>query len=100
MTDLFRHGYGATTVLQGEVKQALAEPSVAAWYNLADTEQSDEPADRLERAFVAGLLGRQPLRGGFDPGNAETVRAFACLAEIAAAQARLTRLTAHFRSQP
>ena len=100
LADLFRHGYGATMILQEEVRQALAEPRFAEWYNLPDTEQSDEPADRLERAFIAGLLGRQPLRGGFDPGNAETVRAFACLAEIAAAQARLTRLTAHFRSQP
>jgi len=96
MTDLFRHGYGATMVLQEEMRQALAEPGFAAWYNLADTEQSDEPADRLERAFVAALMGRHPLRGGFDPGNAETVRAFASLAEIAAAQARLKRLVGHF----
>ncbi len=96
MTDLFRHGYGATMVLQEAVRQALAEPGFAAWYNLADTEQSDEPADRLERAFVAGLMGRQPLRGGFDPGNAETVKAFTGLAEITAAQARLKRLVGHF----
>ena len=99
MTDLFRHGYSATTVLQEEVRQALGDPRLAAWYNLSDTEQSDEPADRLESAFVAALLGRQPLRGGFDPGNAETVRAFANLAEIAAAQVRLKRLVDHFRRQ-
>ncbi len=99
MTDLFRHGYGATLVLQEEVRQALAEPRISAWYNLPDTEQSDEPADRRERAFVAALLGRQPLRGGFDPGNAETVRAFASLAEIAAAQVRLKRLVGHFSGQ-
>ena len=99
MTDLFRHGYGATTVLQEELRQAMAEPGFAAWYNLPDTEQSDEPADRLERAFVAALLGCQPLRGGFDPGNAETVRAFATFAEITAAQARLKRLADHFRGQ-
>lgn len=99
MTDLFRHGYGATMVLQEEMKQAMAEPRLAEWYNLADTEQSDEPADRLERAFVAALLGRQPLRGGFDPGNAETVRAFASLAEIAATQTRLKRLVSHFGGQ-
>ena len=97
MTDLFRHGYAATTVLQDEARKALAEErNFADWYNLADTEQSDEPADRLERAFVAALLGRQPLHGGFDPGNAETVRAFASLAEIAAAQVRLKRLVGHF----
>lgn len=99
MTDLFRHGYGATTVLQEELRQAMAEPRFADWHNLPDTEQSDEPADRLERAFVAALLGCQPLRGGFDPGNAETVRAFATLAEITAAQARLKRLAGHFRRQ-
>ncbi|MDG4474711.1 DUF6178 family protein [Thiovibrio frasassiensis] len=97
MTDLFRHGYGATMVLQEEMRQAMAEPRFAEWYNLADTEQSDEPADRLERAFVAGLLKRQPLRGGFDPGNAETVRAFATLAEVSAAQVRLKRLVDHFK---
>jgi len=99
MSDLFRHGYGAIMVLQEAVRQALAEPGFATWYNLADTEQSDEPADRLERAFVAALMGRQPLHGGFDPGNAETVRAFASLAEIAAAQARLKRLVDHFNGQ-
>ncbi len=99
MTDLFRHGYGATTVLQEEMRQAMAEPRLAEWYNLADTEQSDEPADRLERAFIAGLMGCQPLRGGFDPGNAETVRAFASLVEVAAAQTRLKRLVGHFRGQ-
>jgi hypothetical protein len=96
MTDLFRHGYGATLILQEEVRRALAESRFAAWYNLADTEQSDEPADRLERAFVAGLLNRHPLSGGFDPGNAESMRAFAHLEEIAAARARLKRLVSHF----
>jgi hypothetical protein len=96
MTDLFRHGYAAALGLQEEVRQAMTEPRFAAWYNLADTEQSDEPADRLERAFIAALLGRQPLHGGFDPGNAETVRAFAGLAEIAAAQVRLKRIVDHF----
>jgi hypothetical protein len=96
MTDLFRHGYAAALGLQEEVRQAMTEPRFAAWYNLADTEQSDEPADRLERAFIAALLGRQPLHGGFDPGNAETVRAFASLAEIAAAQVRLKRIVDHF----
>lgn len=95
MSDLFRHGYGATMGLQKAVRQALTETGFAAWYNLADSEQSDEPADRLERAFVAALLGRQPLRGGFDPGNAETVRAFAGLAEIAAARVRLQRIVDH-----
>ncbi|HIJ90649.1 MAG: DUF6178 family protein [Desulfobulbaceae bacterium] len=99
MTDLFRHGYGATMVLQEEMRQAMAEPRLAEWYNLADTEQSDEPADRLERAFVAALMGRQPLRGGFDPGNTETVRAFAGLAEVSAAQVRLKRIVAHFSGQ-
>ncbi|MFA7347833.1 MAG: DUF6178 family protein [Desulfurivibrionaceae bacterium] len=99
MTDLFRHGYGATMILQEDVRQALAEPRFAAWYNLADTEQSDEPADRLERAFVGALTRPQPLRGGFDPGNAETVKAFAGLAEIAVAQARLKRLVGHFNEQ-
>jgi len=97
MTDLFRHGYAATMPLQEKVRQAMAEPRFAEWYNLPDTEQSDEPADRLERAFVAGLLNRQPLRTGFDPGNPETVRAFAEFVEIAAAQARLQRLVDHFK---
>jgi len=97
MTDLFRHGYAAATVLQDEARKALAEQNFADWYNLADTEQSDEPADRLERAFVAALLGRQPLHGGLDMGNAETTRAFASLAEVAAAQVRLKRLVGHFK---
>jgi len=92
MTDLFRHGFAATQGLQQEVRQALREPRFGAWYELADTQQSDEPVDRLERAFVSALLGRHPLHGGFDPAKAEGVKAFACLADIDAAHVRLTRL--------
>ncbi|MEW6521290.1 MAG: DUF6178 family protein [Thermodesulfobacteriota bacterium] len=92
MTDLFRHGFAATQGLQQEVRQALREPRFRAWYELADTQQSDEPLDRLERAFVSALLGRHPLHGGFDPARAEDVKAFACLADIEAAQVRLKRL--------
>ena len=92
--DLFRHGFAATLELQREVRQALREPRFRAWYDLADTEQSDEPADRLERAFVAALLGRHPLRGGFDPAGAEKVKAFGCRAEVDVARLRLERLVA------
>ena len=92
ITDLFRHGFAATQGLQQEVRQALREPRFRAWHDLADTQQSDEPVDRLERAFVAALLGRHPLCGGFDPARAEAVKAFACLADIDAAHVRLKRL--------
>jgi hypothetical protein len=92
ITDLFRHGFAATQGLQQEVRQAMREPRFRAWYELADTQQSDEPLDRLERAFVAALLGRHPLHGGFDPAKAEAVKAFACLADIEAAHVRLKRL--------
>ena len=92
MTDLFRHGFAATLGLQQEVQQALREPRFRAWYDLPDMQQSDEPLDRLERAFVTALLGRHPLHGGFDPAKAEDVKAFACLVDIEAAHARLKRL--------
>lgn len=92
ITDLFRHGFAATQGLQQEVRQALREPRFRAWHDLADTQQSDEPLDRLERAFVSALLGRHPLHGGFDPARAEAVKAFACLADIEAARVRLKRL--------
>ncbi|MBI4793390.1 MAG: hypothetical protein HY789_11865 [Deltaproteobacteria bacterium] len=92
MTDLFRHGFAATQGLQQQVRQALREPRFRTWHELSDTQQSDEPIDRLERAFVTALLGRHPLHGGFDPAKAEDVKAFACLADIAAAQVRLQRL--------
>lgn len=92
ITDLFRHGFAATQGLQQEVRQALREPRFRAWHDLADTQQSDEPLDRLERAFVSTLLGRHPLHGGFDPAKDEGVKAFACLADIEAAQVRLKRL--------
>ncbi len=92
--DLFRHGFAATMSLQQEVRQALREPRFIAWYNLPETEQSDEPGDRLERAFVTALLGRHPLRSGFDLAKAESVEAFTCLADINVAHVRLKRLVA------
>lgn len=94
ITDLFRHGFGATLELQREVQKALREPCFQAWYELEEMEQSDEPADRLERAFVAALLGRHPLQGGFDLAGADRVRAFGCLADIDVARVRLQRLVA------
>ncbi len=92
MSDLFRHGFAATQGLQREVRQALQEPAFRAWYHLADTEQSEESGDRLQRAFVAGLLGRHPLRSGFDLAHPEAVKAFACLADIDVAHLRLKQL--------
>lgn len=92
ITDLFRHGFAATLGFQKEVQQALREPEFHAWYNLAESKQSDEPVDRLERAFVAALLDRHPLRSGFDLAEAENVKAFASLAEINVAHVRLKRL--------
>lgn len=94
ITDLFRHGFAATLGLQQEARQALGEPRFRAWYDLTETNQSDESTDRLERAFVTALLGRHPLRSGFDPAKAEDVKAFACLADIDAAHVRLKRLVA------
>ena len=94
ITDLFRHGFAATLGLQLEARQSLDKPQFRAWYNLAETNQSDEPGDRLERAFVAALLGRHPLYSGFNPAHAEEVKAFACLADIDAAHVRLKKLVA------
>ena len=92
--DLFRHGFAATLSLQQEMRQALREPRFSAWYNLPESGQSDEPGDRLERAFVTALLGRHPLRSGFDLAKAESVEAFTCLADINVAHVRLKRLVA------
>ena len=94
ITDLFRHGFAATLGLQQEARQALREPRFRGWYELAETEQSDESSDRLERAFVAALLGRHPLHSGFNPARAEEVKAFAGLADIEAARVRLQQLVA------
>jgi len=92
--DLFRQGFAATLVLQKEVQQAMGEPQFLTWYNLADTQQSDEPVDRMERAFVTALLGRHPLHGGFDLLKVEKVRAFACLDDINKTRVRLKKLVA------
>ena len=92
MRDLFRHGYAATVAIQKETKQALRLPQVQAWYDLPEMEQSDEPDDRPDRAFIRAQLRRHPLVGGFDPADADLVRAFTSLADITAAQARLQRL--------
>ena len=94
ITDLFRHGFGASLGLQQEVRQSLDKPQFRAWYDLAEANHSDEPGDQLERAFVTALLGRHPLSSGFNPAAAEETKAFACLADIDAAHLRLKRLVA------
>ena len=99
ITDLFRHGFAATLGLQKEVQQALREPHFRAWHDLPETNQSDEPADRLERAFVNALLGRHPLRSGFNLAQAESVKAFTCLDDINVAHVRLQRLVAQICRQ-
>ncbi|MBA3014059.1 MAG: hypothetical protein KKD63_10555 [Proteobacteria bacterium] len=98
MQDLFRHGYAATAILRSEVQQALSLSLVHDWYSMMEMDQSDEPGDRLDRAFISALLARHPLVGGFDQANEERVRAFASLADIASAQARLKRLIARLSS--
>lgn len=99
ITDLFRHGFAATLGLQQEVRQALREPGFSAWYNLTEMNQLDDPTDRQERAFVAALNGRHPLRSGFDLAKAEKIAAFTSLAEIKVAQVRLQRLLARISSR-
>ncbi|MGB3224443.1 MAG: DUF6178 family protein, partial [Desulforhopalus sp.] len=92
ITDLFRHGFSATLGLQQEARKSLDKSQFRAWYNLTETNQSDEPGDRLERAFVTALLGRHSLCSGFNPAHADEVKAFACLADIDAAHVRLKKL--------
>ena len=92
MSDLFRYGFAASQDLQREARQAMREPLFKAWYDLPDTEQSDDSADRLARAFVVALLGRHPLHSGFALARPEEVKAFACLVDIAAARLRLKGL--------
>lgn len=99
ITDLFRHGFATTHGLQQEVRQALQEPRFRAWYDLSDANQSDDPEDRMDRAFVVALLGRHPLQGGFDLAGGEAVKAFTCLADIAVAHVRLKHLVARISSQ-
>lgn len=99
VTDLFRHGFAAVQPLQQETQQALRNPAFQAWYDIPEMEQTDEPDDRLQRAFVAALFLRHPLQGGFDLVNGEKVKAFACLADIEAARIRLKQLVDHVSSQ-
>ncbi len=94
IVDLFRHGFCAPLGLQQEARESLNKLQFRAWYDLAETNQSDEPGDRLERAFVTALLGRHSLCSGFNPAHAEEVKAFACLADIDAAHVRLKKLVA------
>ena len=94
VNELFRHGFAATLPLQQQLQQAMASPDFRDWYNLADTDQSDEPSDRLERAFVTALRGRHPLRGGIDLAKDDGVTAFSCLDEIHTASERLKQLVA------
>ena len=99
ISDLFRHGFAATLGLQKEARQALREPLFCAWYNLAEAKQSDDTGDRLDRAFMAALLGRHPLRSGFDLAKADNVNAFACLVDVNVAHVRLKRLVSQICHQ-
>lgn len=92
INDLFRHGFAATLDLRQELRQAMHEPQFQSWYELVAMDQTDEPGDRLERAFVAGLNGRHCLHGGIDPANLGRVKAFTGLEEIKDARLRLKRL--------
>ncbi len=92
VSDLFRHGFAASQGLQKEARKALTESPFRAWYELSDANQSDDSGDRMERAFVAALLGRHPLHSGFDLAEPEDVKAFASLADIEAAHLHLKRL--------
>ncbi len=89
INDLFRHGFSATLELQQEARDFLDKPRFRAWYDLAETCQSDEPSDRLEQTFVTALRGHHPLCSGFNPADTEEVKAFACLADIDVAHIRL-----------
>jgi hypothetical protein len=100
ITDLFRHGFATTQVLKKEARQALDKPKFRAWYELSDTQQSDNPSDRLERAFVTALLGRHSMHSGFNEANTEEVKAFACLADIKEARDRLKHLVDQICCQP
>ncbi len=77
----------------------MREPLFRAWYNLAETKQSDDTGDRLDRSFMAALLGRHPLRSGFDLAKADNVNAFACLADVNVAHVRLKRLVSQICHQ-
>ena len=100
INDLFRHGFAATLSLQQEVRQAMREPQFRAWYDLPESEQSNESEDRLERSFVAALLGRHPLRSGFNMTKVEEAKAFICLADIDKAHVRLKRLVKQICRKP
>lgn len=97
MSDLFRHGFAATLGLQQETRKAIADPQFLAWYELPDSEQSDETGEQLARTFVTALLARHPVHGGSDMTKPEAVKAFSCLADIDVAKVRLQRLVAQIR---
>ncbi len=99
ISDLFQHGFAATLGLQKEARQALREPLFRAWYNLEEAKQSDDRGDRLDRSFMAALLGRHSLRSGFDLAKADNVNAFACLADVNVAYVRLKRLVSQICHQ-
>nr|MBF0222089.1 hypothetical protein [Desulfobulbaceae bacterium] len=95
LTDLFRQGFTVTQPLKHEAQKALREPRFREWYNLSDALQSenlDEAGDQQDRAFVSALLGRHPLRGGFNSANAEEVKAFGRLVDVKEAHERLKQL--------
>jgi len=99
ITDLFRHGVAATLPLKQEAQQAFHDPGFRSWYELEEARQSDEPGDRLDRAFIGALLGRHPMRSGFDLNAAEKIKAFACRADIDVARVRLQRLVSRINAQ-
>ncbi len=92
VSDLFKQGFWVAIALQKEVREALLKPCLQDWFDLETAQQSEESGDLLDRAFVTAILGRHPLRSGFDFAHPDAVKAFSCLADLDVAHVRLKRL--------
>ena len=88
---LFQHGHQAVVPLQRAAQQLAADPIVAAWLNLATIPEDDPQA--ADRTFLAALANVRPLWGGSEPLKPLAKRAFSCVEDLAAAEARLQALS-------
>jgi hypothetical protein len=90
--DLYRHGHSQALRLQRKARVLLDRPAVAEWLATVETEANDYDPERANRELMRALLLPAALYGGFDPLRPERTKAFACRAEITAAEERLEQI--------
>ncbi len=88
---VFRHGIAATLELSADARRLLADPVVTTWAD--DAARADDDATfAADRAFLVALAAKRPLLAGWDLFNPSSCRALSSVADLHAAEQRLSTL--------